>query len=78
MAAGLPIVASAVSDLPAIAGDALHLVPPGDAAALLDACRMLLADRNRAAALGQRAQDAARARFSVEAAVDAHMARYLG
>nr|MDQ3283077.1 glycosyltransferase [Acidobacteriota bacterium] len=77
MAAGLPIVASAVSDLPAIAGDALRLVPPGDIQALLTACRELLANHDAARTLGDSAQRAAVERFSVDAAVEAHMARYL-
>ncbi len=77
MAASLPIVATRVSDLPAIAGDALQLVPPGDVDALVAACRDLLADRDAAAALGNRASEAATARFSVDAAVEAYLARYL-
>lgn len=76
MAAGLPIVATTVSDLPHIVGDAMHLIPPGDAEALLLACRTLLADRAAATALATRARDAARDRFSVEAAVEAHVSRY--
>jgi glycosyltransferase involved in cell wall biosynthesis len=78
MAAGLPIVATTVSDLPRITGDAMHLIPPSDAEALLAACRMLLRDRAAATALGERARTAARERFSVDAAVEAHVARYFG
>jgi glycosyltransferase involved in cell wall biosynthesis len=78
MAAGLPIVATTVSDLPRITGDAMHLIPPCDAEALLTACRMLLRDHAAAAALGERACNAARERFSVDAAVEAHVARYFG
>jgi glycosyltransferase involved in cell wall biosynthesis len=77
MAAGLPIVASAVSDLPAIAGDAMHFVPPGDLDALTAACRTLLDDERAATALGERARKAAVERFSVDQAVEAHLARYL-
>jgi glycosyltransferase involved in cell wall biosynthesis len=77
MAAGLPIVASAVSDLPAIAGDAMHFVPPGDLDALTAACRTLLDDAAAATALGDRARKAAVERFSVDQAVEAHLARYL-
>ncbi|MFP5246774.1 MAG: glycosyltransferase, partial [Thermoanaerobaculia bacterium] len=76
MAAGLPIVATSVSDLPSVAGDALHLVPPGDLPALVDACRLLLSDASLAHALGARAQRVASERFSVDAAVEAHLARY--
>jgi glycosyltransferase involved in cell wall biosynthesis len=76
MAAGLPIVATTVSDLPRVAGDAMHLVPPSDAEALLKACRLLLANDADARALGNRARKAAEERFSVDAAVEAHVARY--
>jgi glycosyltransferase involved in cell wall biosynthesis len=77
MAAGLPIVASAVSDLPSIAGDAMRFVPPGDLDALIAACRALLTNDEEAHALGARARAAAEERFSVAGAVDAHLARYL-
>jgi glycosyltransferase involved in cell wall biosynthesis len=77
MAAGLPIVATRVSDLPAIAGDALCLVAPGNAEELIAACRKLLADSDAAAELRVRARDAATTRFSVDAAVEAYLARYL-
>jgi glycosyltransferase involved in cell wall biosynthesis len=77
MAAGLPIVASAVSDLPAIAGDAMHFVPPGDLDALTRACRTLLDDERAALELGACARRAAVERFSVDGAVEAHLARYL-
>jgi glycosyltransferase involved in cell wall biosynthesis len=77
MAAGLPIVATRVSDLPAIAGDALCLVAPGNAEELIAACRGLLADAEAAAELGGRAREAAATRFSVDAAVEAYLARYL-
>ncbi|MFE5292195.1 glycosyltransferase family 4 protein [Isoptericola sp. NPDC056618] len=61
LAAGLPVVASAVGELP----DALEhgragvLVPPGDAAALADAVVALAHDGDRRAALGVRARDVA-------------------
>jgi glycosyltransferase involved in cell wall biosynthesis len=77
MAAGLPIVATAVSDLPNIVGDAMQLVPPGDVDALIAACRGLLLHADAARALGSRAREAAETRFSDDAAVEAHMARYL-
>ncbi|MGE9350690.1 glycosyltransferase family 4 protein [Isoptericola variabilis] len=61
LAAGLPVVASAVGELP----DALEhgraglLVPPGDAAALTDALVALAHDDDRRAALGARAREVA-------------------
>lgn len=67
LAAGLPVVASAVGELPAALagpdGGALGvLVPPGDAAALADALVGLAHDPARRAALGARAREAAVAR----------------
>lgn len=59
MAMARPIVATAVSDLPDVLEGCGDLVPPGDTAAMADAVRRLLADRDRSAALGR----AARARF---------------
>ena len=61
LAAGLPVVASAVGELP----DALEhgragvLVPPGDAAALADVLVALAHDDDRRAALGERAREVA-------------------
>ncbi|HYO77286.1 MAG TPA: glycosyltransferase family 4 protein, partial [Thermoanaerobaculia bacterium] len=77
MAAGLPIVASAVSDLPNIAGDAMRFVPPGDLDALVNATRTLLTNDAEARELGARARKAAVERFSVDVAVEAHLQRYL-
>lgn len=56
MAAGLPVVASAVGGLPELIGSAGVLVPPGDAGALADAVGGLLADparRSELSALGR-------------------------
>jgi len=77
MAAGLPIVASALSGQSAVIGEPMQLVPPGDLNALVAACRTLLADPDAAHTLGSRAREAAVTRFSVDAAVEAHVARYL-
>jgi glycosyltransferase involved in cell wall biosynthesis len=68
MLAGLPVVASAVSSVPEIVvdGETGLLVPPDDAAALAAALSSLLADRERAAALGAAGLARARAEFSVE------------
>jgi glycosyltransferase involved in cell wall biosynthesis len=78
LSAGLPIVASAVPDRPPIAGDAVQWVTPGDLNALTSACRALLRDPETAHALGSRARAAAVTGFSVDAAVEAYVARYVG
>ncbi|MEO7786660.1 MAG: glycosyltransferase, partial [Sphingomicrobium sp.] len=64
MAAGLPVVASAVGELPdsIIAGTGL-LVPPGDAAALAEALRSLLLRPDTLAAMGKAARERVLDRF---------------
>ncbi|MFI2102896.1 glycosyltransferase [Isoptericola sp. NPDC019693] len=61
LAAGLPVVASAVGELPDALehGAAGALVPPGDAAALADALVALAHDDDRRAALAARAREVA-------------------
>ncbi len=56
MAAGLPIVAYAVGELPVTLGETGVLVPPGDAAAFAQAVADLLTDPERARRLGSAAQ----------------------
>ena len=63
MAAGLPVVATAVGELPATLGEAGVLVPPGDTAAFAAAVAALLADPERAAVLGRAARERVRNRF---------------
>ena len=56
MAAGRPIVASAVNDMPEILRDCGRVVPPDDAPALAAAIRELLANPSQAAALARAAR----------------------
>jgi alpha-1,3-rhamnosyl/mannosyltransferase len=58
MSAGAPVVTSATSSLPEVAGDAALLVDPRDVRAIRDALEAVLTDPARAAAL----RDAGRAR----------------
>lgn len=63
---GVPVVATRVGAMPEVLGDGIEglLVPPGDPAALADALRRLLEDRELAQRLGGNAARAARTRFA--------------
>jgi glycosyltransferase involved in cell wall biosynthesis len=78
MAAGLPVVATAVGGTPEIVDDGNTglLIPRGDQAALVSASRRLLDDPAEASDLGTKAQAAARQRFSISAMVAATEAVY--
>lgn len=78
MAAGLPIIATDVNELPSIldGGSAGALVPPGQPSALASAIARLASDPEERAALGARAKELARERYSLSAAVDAYVALY--
>jgi glycosyltransferase involved in cell wall biosynthesis len=76
-AAAAPVVATAVSDLPAILGDAAVLVAPSDDAALLAACRALLADPISAGERARRARERVVQRAGVDLAAERHVAAYL-
>ncbi len=78
MAAGRPVIATAVDGVPEEIDYGLTglLVPPGDVAAWVWALRRLLADPMRAAAMGARGRDVARERFRLERMVDETAALY--
>lgn len=65
MAAGRPIVATAVGDMPAILSDTGSLTPPGDQRALAAAIIALLNDPSHRAALGAAARERFLARFTL-------------
>lgn len=71
MAAGRPVVATAVGAVPELIEDGTHglLVPPGDAGALARAIARLLADPGLARRLGEAARWRARERYGREAMV---------
>jgi glycosyltransferase involved in cell wall biosynthesis len=54
MAAGVPVVATAVGAVPEVVGDAAVLVPPGDPEALAEALRAVLLDAEQADDLRRR------------------------
>jgi L-malate glycosyltransferase len=79
MAAGRPIVATAVGAAPDLIADGVHglLVPPRDAARLADAIGRLLADRALAQRLGAAARRRALEHYSREAMVQRFEQLYL-
>lgn len=78
MAAGRPVVASAVGGIPEIVvnRDTGLLVPPGDETALAEAMADLLADRDRARKMGLRGRERAREKFSITTTVERHQRLY--
>lgn len=68
MAAGVPVVSTAVGGVPDIVADGAcgYLVPPGDAVALARGILTLLKDRESAQAMGRAGRDFAWQRFGVE------------
>ena len=76
MAAGLPIVAYAVGELPATLGEAGVLVPPGDADGFAAAVAALLADPDRAAQLGAAAQTRVQSVFAWDRLAEVSLAAY--
>jgi glycosyltransferase involved in cell wall biosynthesis len=76
--AARPVVASRVEGIPEVVvdGETGLLVPPGDPDALAAAIEELLADPERARALGTRARELAIERFGVERCVDGYVEVY--
>lgn len=77
MAAGLPIVTTAVGGLPGVVTDQVTgLVVPVNERSLAQALAALEADRERARSMGARARSVALTRFSFDRMVDAYLALY--
>jgi len=78
MAAGLPVIATAVGGTPEIVDDGTTgvLVAPGDLPGLVAASRRLLENPREADTLGERARSAVQERFSISAMVAATEAVY--
>lgn len=74
MAAGRPVVATAVGGVPEFvrSGETGLLVPPDDPAALARAIQEVLARPAWAATLARRARDSVRSRFAIDAVVRQH------
>ena len=71
MAAGVPVVASAVGGIPEVVADGVsgYLVAPGDKASLERSLRRLLLDRALGERIGAAARETARLRFAPERAL---------
>jgi len=76
MAAGLPIVAYAVGELPITLGETGVLLPPGDVTAFAQAVAELLTDPGRARRMGVAAQTRVRERFAWPYLADMALAAY--
>jgi len=77
MAAGLPIVTTAVGGLPSVVDEEVTgLLVPVDAEALSRALGRLATDRELAREMGKRARDTALARYSADRMVDAYLDLY--
>ena len=75
MAAGLPVIGSKVAGLDEVVIDGKTglLIPPEDAAALAEAIRILIEDRDHTFALGQAARTRVEADFSWDHAAESYL-----
>jgi glycosyltransferase involved in cell wall biosynthesis len=78
MAAGRPVVATAVGGIPEVVihGDTGLLAPPGDPVALAAAIDRLLSHPEQARLMGARGRERVRAKFSIESVVRRHEELY--
>ncbi len=76
MAAGLPMVASEVGELPTMLAGCGLLVPPGDHVAFAEAILALLADPEHANRLGVAARACARTMYSWDGLAEIALAAY--
>ena len=78
MAAGLPVVASNVDGIPEMVEDGVSgvLVPPGDATALADALRDVLAGGDRRGSLGAAAQERIEGAFTAQRMLEEYAELY--
>lgn len=78
MAAGRPVIATAVGGIPEIVvhGETGLLVPPGDPIALAAAIRSLISDSKRALSFGARGRKRVHDKFSIEMVVRRHEELY--
>jgi glycosyltransferase involved in cell wall biosynthesis len=79
MACGLPVVATTVGAAPQMIEDGVDglLVPPGDSDALGKALERLLEDADLRQAMGRRAGESVRSRYSISDVADRIEARYV-
>ncbi|MDH3627297.1 MAG: glycosyltransferase [Acidobacteriota bacterium] len=78
MVAGLPVVVTAVGDLPRVVcdGETGHVLPPGDEEGLTAACNRLLDDDEEATKLGQAGAQRVRKGFSTDTMVATYAGIY--
>ena len=76
MFCGRATVCTDLGDLVATVGAGARVVPPGDPTALAAACVPLLTDPRQRRALGQAAQERARARFRLDTMLDSYREGY--
>ncbi len=76
MAAGLPIIASAVGELPAVLADCAWLVSPGDHAAFAEAILALLSDPEHAGRLGASARVRVQSTYNWDRLAEIALAAY--